>query len=109
VRQKKILITGGTGFVGSNLANHLAKDNVVIVLDNGYLGTSDNLDDEVTYSNKSVLDDTLPTDVDVVFHLAALSSYEMHETEPSKGARVNVEGFVNTVEQAKNRSCRKVL
>lgn len=109
MRQKKILITGGTGFVGSNLANHLAKDNVVIVLDNGYLGTSDNLDDEVTYSNKSVLDDTLPTDVDVVFHLAALSSYEMHETEPSKGARVNVEGFVNTVEQAKNSGCDTVV
>lgn len=109
MRQKKVLITGGAGFIGSNLANHLAENNVVIVLDNGYLGTADNLDDDVIHSHKSVLDDELPTDVDVVFHLAALSSYDMHETEPCKGARVNVEGFVNTVEQAKNDGCDTIV
>ena len=81
-----MLVTGGTGFIGSNLANTLADDNDVIVVDNGHLGTPKNVDRTLTHHNKSVLDDQLPTDVDVVFHLAALSSYEIHETEPCEGA-----------------------
>lgn len=70
----RILVTGGAGFIGSNLANHLAESNEVVALDDGYLGTSENLDDQVEFRRQSVLDEELPTDVDVVFHLAALSS-----------------------------------
>jgi UDP-glucose 4-epimerase len=105
----RVLVTGGAGFIGSNLANRLAADNEVIALDDGYLGTPDNLDDDVEYVEASVLDDGLPTDVDIVFHLAALSSYFMHEEEPAKGARVNIEGFVNTVDQARRDGCDHVV
>lgn len=102
---KKILVTGGAGFIGSNLANYLARENDVHVIDNCYLGSPDNLNNEVTFKKQDVLDDDLPTDVDVVFHLAALSSYAMHEEDPRTGARVNVEGFANVVEQARNDGC----
>ncbi len=102
-------MTGRAGFIGSNLANYLAQSNDVIVVDDGYLGTPDNLDDAVEFYERSVLEDDLPTDVDVVFHLAALSSYKMHEENPTKGVRVNVEGFVNTVEQARNDGCETVV
>ncbi len=105
----RVLVTGGAGFIGSNLANHLAKNNEVHVIDNGYLGTPENLHGSVTYSELSVLEDDLPTDVDVVFHLAALSSYAMHEEDPQRGAQVNVEGFVNVVEQARQESCNTVV
>ncbi|MFK8214191.1 NAD-dependent epimerase/dehydratase family protein [Haloferax volcanii] len=107
---KRVLVTGGAGFIGSNLANHLAEDNDVIAIDDLYLGTPDNLDDAVEFHDMSVLDDDLPTEgVDVVFHLAALSSYKMHEENPTKGARVNIEGFVNTVEQARKDGCDTVV
>jgi len=106
---KRILVTGGAGFIGSNLANHLAADNDVIALDDGYLGTPENLDDDVEYHERSVTEEDLPTDVDVVFHLAALSSYAMHEEDPTTGARVNVEGFVNTVDQAREDGCDTVV
>jgi UDP-glucose 4-epimerase len=102
---KRILVTGGAGFIGSNLANELAADNDVIALDNGYLGTAENLSDDVEYVEADVLDDDLPTDVDVVYHLAALSSRQMLEENPREGARVNIEGFVNVVEQAKADGC----
>jgi UDP-glucose 4-epimerase len=106
---KRVLVTGGAGFVGSNLANRLAADNDVVALDDCYLGTPENLDDAVTFVEGSVLDDDLPTDVDVVFHLAALSSYKMHEENPTRGARVNVEGFVNAVDQARHDGCEQVV
>lgn len=109
MQDKQILITGGAGFIGSNLANTLASDNDVIVVDDCYLGTTENLDAGVTFHQKSVLDDDLPTDVDVVFHLAALSSYAMHEENPTQGARVNVEGFVNVVEQARDDGCETIV
>ena len=101
----RVLVTGGAGFIGSNLANHLATENEVLALDNGYLGTADNLSEDVEFVDADVLDDDLPTDVDVVFHLAALSSRQMLEENPRLGARVNVEGFVNVVEQARDDGC----
>jgi len=109
MQDKRVLVTGGAGFIGSNLANTLAADNDVIAVDDEYLGTPENLDDAVEYHQRSVLDDDLPTDVDVVFFLAALSSYKMHEEDPARGARVNVEGFVNTVDQARQDGCETVV
>lgn len=109
MEDKRILITGGAGFIGSNLANALAEQNFVIVIDDEYLGTSSNLTDEVEFQKRSVLEDNLPTDVDIVFHLAALSSYAMHEENPVQGARVNVDGFVNTVEQARQDNCETIV
>ena len=109
MEDQRVLVTGGAGFIGSNLANHLAADNDVTVIDDGYLGTPENLVESVELHKRSVLDDNLPTDVDVVFHLAALSSYAMHEDNPCRGARVNVEGFVNVVEQARVDGCNTVV
>jgi len=109
MQDARVLVTGGAGFIGSNLANHLAADNDVIALDDGYLGTPENLDPAIDFRERSVVEDDLPTDVDVVFHLAALSSYAMHEDDPTTGARVNVEGFANTVDQARRDDCDTVV
>ncbi len=106
---QRVLVTGGAGFIGSNIANHLSADNDVIVVDDCYLGTPENLEDTVEFHEQSVLDEELPTDVDAVFHLAALSSYAMHEENPQQGARVNVEGFVNVTEQARADGCDTVV
>lgn len=43
----RVLITGGAGFIGSNLANRLAGENDVIVVDDCHLGTPENLSDDV--------------------------------------------------------------
>ena len=109
MQDNRVLVTGGAGFIGSNLANTLALDNEVVALDNGYLGTPENLDDTVEYVEADVLDEDIPTDVDVVFHLAALSSRQMLEENPRQGARVNIEGFVNVVEQAYADGCETIV
>lgn len=109
MKDARVLVTGGWGFIGSNLANHLALENEVIALDDGYLGTAANLVDEVEAVEASVLDDDLPTNVDVIFHMAALSSYAMHEENPVRGSQVNVTGFVNVVDQARKDGCETVV
>jgi len=109
MENQRVLVTGGAGFIGSNLANALATTNDVIAIDDEYLGTPQNLTGAVDFRNVGVLEDELPTDVDVVFHLAALSSYAMHEENPTKGARVNVEGFVNVGDQARQDGCDTVV
>ena len=74
-----------------------------------YLGTPANLADNVEFVEADVVDDDLPTDVDVLFHLAALSCRNMHEENPRRGCRVNVEGFVKTVEQIRKQGCDTVV
>jgi len=108
---KRVLITGGAGFIGTNLANYLSTANDVIAVDDLYLGTESNLVDDVTFKERSVLDDDLDEavgDVDVLYHLAALSSRQMHESNPQQGVRVNVEGFVNTIESVRE-TCESVV
>lgn len=109
MRNKRVLVTGGAGFIGSNLANNLSDNNTVIVIDDCYLGAPENLNDNVEFHDQSVVEYNSPTNVDVVFHLAALSSYTMHEENPQRGARVNVEGFINVVEQARKNGCDTVV
>ena len=106
---RRVLVTGGAGFIGACLANRLAAENEVIALDDRSLGTPANLTDEVQFVEGCILDAELPVDVDVVFHLAALSSLPMHIDDPARGARVNVEGFVNVVEQARRAGCETVV
>lgn len=109
MQNQRVLVTGGAGFIGSNLANDLAPENDVVAVDDRSLGTPENLDDPVEFVDASVLEDDLPADVDVVFHLAALSSYSMHESDPRRGARVTVEGFINTIEQARESGCEVIV
>lgn len=105
----RVLVTGGAGFIGSNLANHLSEENDVIVIDDCSLGTPENLKNGIEFHERSVVEEDLPTDVDIVFHLAALSSLQMYEDEPVRGTRVNVEGFVNVVQQAIEEGCENVV
>ena len=76
IQDKRVLVTGGAGFIGSNLANRLAADNDMIAVDDTYLGTPENLDSDVEFVEASVVDGEFPVDVDVVFHLAALNGTE---------------------------------
>ncbi|MFB6204580.1 MAG: SDR family NAD(P)-dependent oxidoreductase [Candidatus Nanohaloarchaea archaeon] len=114
---KKALVTGGAGFIGSNIVEELVKEGVeVVVLDDLYLGSEDNLEDvrgDVKFVEGSVLDDekveTAVEGCDTVFHQAARSSSPMHKDDPQEGARVNVEGFVNTIEAAKEADVEKIV
>jgi len=113
----KALVTGGAGFIGSNIVEELVSRGVrVKVLDDLYLGSEENLGevrDDIEFIEGSVMDrETVEKAVkgcDTVFHQAARSSSPMHKENPAQGARVNIEGFVNTVEAAKDAGVEKIV
>src|SRR4051812_12501008 len=82
---RRVLITGGAGFIGSNAANSLSRSGYeVTALDNLTLGRRDYLSPEVRWVEGSVeapavLDSVGP--VDYVIHLAAASSAPMFTTD----------------------------
>lgn len=47
--------------------------------------------------------------INFLFHLATLSSRNIHESDPQHGYRVNVEGFVNAVEHARKEGCETIV
>lgn len=113
----KAVVTGGAGFIGSNLAIELVEQgHDVTVIDDLFLGTLDNLGpvrDEVTFVEGDVRDAALVREVcdgaDVVFHNAARSSAPMHVEDAAEGADVNVRGFVNVMEAARDDLVDRVV
>jgi len=110
----KILVTGGAGFIGSNLAEKLAENHEVVVLDDLYLGRKENLDSSgMEFVKGSVMNEELVSkackDCDYVFHNAAMSSSPMFKDLPKLGMEVNVLGFMNVMKAAKENDVKKVI
>lgn len=93
----KYLITGGAGFIGSNLANHLLNDHQVVVIDDLSMGSLSNLNasDNLTFIEGSVTDKKLMSDIlsnhqfDYIFHLAAIASVADSVERPIETNQVN--------------------
>jgi UDP-glucose 4-epimerase len=117
MEMQKALVTGGAGFIGSNIVEKLVERDVdVVVLDSLYLGDESNLSevrDEIEFIEGSVLDLEKVREAvngcDTVFHLAARSSSPMHQEDPAEGARINIEGFINVVEESIDEGVDKVV
>jgi len=110
----KILVTGGAGFIGSNLAEKLVEDHDVTVLDDLYIGSKKNLDDtDIEFVEGSVMDEALVNNVckdcDYIFHNAAMSSSPMFKEQPKLGMEVNVLGFMNVMKAARDNGVKKVV
>lgn len=109
---RKILVTGGAGFIGSNLCEELVKKgNYVVCLDNFSTGRIENrqglLDNnrfKLIEGDIRNLDTCLKAvnGVDVVFHEAALGSIPRSIDDPITTNAVNISGFLNMLVAAKN-------
>jgi len=109
MHDQRVLVTGGAGFIGSNLANRLAADNDVIAVDDTYLGTPENLDDNVEFVEADVIDDDFPPMSTFCSTSPRSPRGTCTRTTLSAGCRVNVEGFVNAVERARQEGCETVV
>jgi UDP-glucose 4-epimerase len=100
----KILVTGGAGFIGTNLIKRLVKEgHEVHSLDNYDSGTYDNEVEGCEYFTYDIQEIyKFETDYDVVFHLAALSRIQPSYDNPFETFRVNSEGTARVLEWARN-------
>ena len=100
---KKILVTGGVGFIGSNLIKGLKELNFEIVsLDDYSTGLKANELDRVKYIKDDILNiNNIVNDFDFCFHLAAQSRVQPSFDNPEESLRVNVNGTSRVMEWSK--------
>ena len=109
---RKILVTGGSGFIGSNLCEELVKKgNYVVCLDNFSTGRIENIQGLLDNNRFKLIEGDIRNldtclkavnGVDVVFHEAALGSIPRSIDDPITTNAVNISGFLNMLVAAKN-------
>jgi len=118
INGKKILITGGSGFIGSNLTHSLYKDNEIIVIDDLSTGYFENIFELVekkliTFIKGSISDLKLLQenflDVDFVLHQAAIPSVPRSIKNPIATNKANIDGTLNVLVAARDCNVEKVV
>ncbi|MBJ20911.1 MAG: SDR family oxidoreductase [bacterium] len=112
-RHRRVLVTGGAGFIGSHLCERLlARGDEVVCLDNYFTGRRANIAHLLTNPAFEMLrqDVTAPIslEVDEIYNLACPASPLHYQFDPVATVRTNVQGAINVLELA-NRSRAKVL
>lgn len=116
--KKKIIVTGGCGFIGSHLVEALSKksNNYIIIIDNLSTGNIKNLIKKKNvkfikadiYSDVSLIEKHF-IDVKVIFHLAALADIVPSIEKPSEYFNSNVVGTLNVLQLAKKYGVKKFI
>ena len=112
--QTKFLITGGAGFIGTNLAHFLIdKGHEVTVVDDLSAGDASRLPSKVQFYAIDIRDTEALSKVckgiDVVVHLAALPRVQFSIDEPMVTHDVNVNGTLSVLEAAKNAHVKRIV
>lgn len=110
----KVLVTGGTGFIGNHLCRRLLQENhYVICLDNNFTGSMDNIQDLINNPNFEFIrhDITIPIflEVDQIYHLACPASPKAYQYNSIKTIKTNILGTMNALGIAKRTKARILL
>jgi UDP-glucose 4-epimerase len=108
---KKALVTGGAGFIATNLIKALLENNIKVVsLDNYSTGYKFNEVEGVEYFNLDIeeIEKINEKDFDICFHLAAQSRVQPSFENPQESIRVNVNGTMKVMEWAKKRNVKVI-
>ncbi len=116
---KKVLVTGGAGFIGSNLCESLvANNNEVICFDDLSTGLKSNLDDFIDHPNFTFIEGSIcdleaitsaMKGTDLVLHQAALGSVPRSIDDPLSTNNVNITGFLNVLEACKVNKIKRLV
>ena len=116
MKNKKVLVTGGAGFIGSNLVKKLISDkNEVVVIDDLSSGFISNISsiDGVKYINGDIRNrkqvNNAIKGVEVVFHLAASVGNKRSIDFPLIDSQINVLGTLNILEECVKEGVRKIV
>ncbi|MCA1966396.1 MAG: SDR family oxidoreductase [Flavobacterium sp.] len=115
---KKILITGGAGFIGSNLCAYFLEHNEVVCLDNFSTGYNHNIDFFLSNPKFTLIEgdirdfktcEAAASGVDYVLHHAALGSVPRSVNDPITSNEVNVSGFLNMLMASRNAEVKRFI
>jgi len=119
ISEKKILVTGGAGFIGSNLCEKLVElNNYVVCLDNFSTGKIENIEQLLGHKNfrlingdiRNFKDCLLATnDIDYVLHHAALGSVPRSINDPITSNDVNINGFLNILVASRDNNIKRFI
>lgn len=119
IEGKRLLVTGGAGFIGSNLCEDLLKyNNEVICLDNFSTGFRENIDALLPNKKFKLIEGDIRNlqtcieatkDIDIVFHQAALGSVPRSIADPITTNEVNISGFLNMLIAARDNKVQKFV
>jgi len=118
MKDKRVIVTGGAGFIGSNVAEGLATDNEVIIIDDLSSGRLQNIEHltsrpNVRFIQGSIADLSLLQKAfdgaEYIFHQAALASVAMSIQDPLRTNEVNILGTLNVLVAARDRHVKKVV
>lgn len=111
---KKCIVTGGAGFIGSNLVDELIKKgDEVIIIDNLSTGKKENINQKAEFHEVDMRDlekiKPLFKGVDYVFHLAAAARVQPSIQDPITYNDINLNGTLNILVAAKDAGVKKVI
>lgn len=118
MKNKKVVVTGGAGFIGSHLARRLAEQNHCIVIDDLSTGRIDNLALEIAESRLKFVEGSIMDlellqrvfdGVDYIFHQAAMVSVPRSIEKPAACATTNIIGTLNVLLAARDNRASKVI
>ncbi len=113
-KKTKVLITGVAGFIGSNLAERLIREEkyAVIGIDNLTYGKKEQIPSGVLFHKRDIRHQSIITlfrNVDYVFHLAAKNSIIDCQSDPVETADINVTGTVNVFDACRLNKVKKII
>ncbi len=116
MKNYQIIVTGGLGFIGSNLVEKLIKHNEVTIIDDQSTGKIENIQeidqDNLTLIKGSITDLNLTKifkDHDYVLHQAALPSVPRSISDPKSSNEANITGTLNVLIAARDSGIKKVV
>jgi len=117
IRNKKALVTGGAGFIGSHIVDALLSNGCqVAVIDNlatGKLSNLKHIRDKISFYKGDICDrqalDTAVKDCEVIFHQAAMVSVPQTVKNPVGSAMVNEIGTLSVLESARKHNVKRVV
>ena len=109
--RKRIIVTGGAGFLGSHLIDRLLdKDHEVICIDNFFTGTKKNVEHRLAHPRFELIrhDITFPIyiEADEIYNLACPASPIHYQHDPVQTTKTSVHGAINMLGLAKRLKCR---
>lgn len=117
IKNSKMLITGGAGFIGSHLVDLLSDDNEIIIFDDFSSGKKENIEQHIGKKNIKIIEESILNfaalnkaceNINIIYHLAVRCLRQSIE-DPLENHRINATGSLNVCEAARQNNIERLI